>query len=409
MREFGERVTGTALLLLVMTGTGCSPGTPPEAGRPERTSPPRPARSAARQAPPILITPADGSRDVPPDGRVAVLARRGTLGRVAVRAGSEPVAGRLSRDRRSWRSRWTLPPGTAVTVVAAGKDERGARTSAASTFATLRPSGTFRVSDVAPRPGEVVGVGMPVIVTFDRPVARRAAVERSLELRASRRVVGAWRWTSPRQVVFRPRRLWPARQRVTLLAHTAGVRSAPGVYGASGDVTAFRVGPARVSTVDTRRHRMTVRVDGRPVRTVGISAGKGGRRAYTTTSGVHLTMGKGDPVVMSSAWMGVTDRADPRYYELKVRHAVRISSSGEYVHSAPWSAESQGRANVSHGCVNAPPDFARWFYGGSLRGDVVTVTGTDRALEWDNGWGYWQLPWSRWKAGGALGPLVVSR
>ncbi|WP_242906417.1 L,D-transpeptidase [Actinomadura terrae] len=403
MREFGDGITALALLLLL---TACSPGAPPSvAARPAQTQ--QPAPTAAREAPPITIAPADGSRDVPPDGRVAVVARRGTLGRVTVRAGSEPVAGRLSRDRRSWRTRWTLRPGTAVTVTAAGTDERGARTSATSRFTTLRPSGTFRVSDVMPRPGEVVGVGMPVIVTFDRPVARRAAVERSLELRASRRVVGAWRWTSSQQVVFRPRRFWPARQRVTLLAHTAGVRSAPGVYGASGSATAFRVGPARVSTVDTRRHRMTVRVDGHPVRTVGISAGKGGRLAYTTTSGVHLTMGKGDPVVMSSAWMGVTDRRDPRYYRLAVRHAVQISSSGEYVHSAPWSAAAQGRANVSHGCVNAPPGFARWFYAGSLRGDVVTVTGTSRALEWNNGWGYWQLPWSRWAAGSALGPRVI--
>ncbi|WP_131762357.1 L,D-transpeptidase, partial [Actinomadura fibrosa] len=323
------------------------------------------------------------------------------------RAGTAPAAGRMAADRRSWRTRWTLQPGTAYTVTATGTDG-GKRTAAAARFTTLRPSATFRISDVTPQPGETVGVGMPMIVTFDRPIGRRAAVERSLELRTVRRVTGAWRWTTPQQVVFRPRRYWPARERVTLIAHTAGVRSAPGVYGASGTVAGFRVGPARLSTVDARRHRMTVRVDGRTVRSVGISAGKGGRRAYTTTSGVHLTMGKGDPVVMSSAWMGVTDKKDPRYYKMKVRHAVQISSSGEYVHSAPWSVKSQGRENVSHGCVNAPPDFASWFYAGSLRGDVVTVTGTDRALEWTNGWGYWQLPWSSWLAGSALRRPVVT-
>lgn len=32
----------------------------------------------------------------------------------------------------------------------------------------------------------------------------------------------------------------------------------------------------------------------------------------------------------------------------------------------------------------------------------MTITGTDRELEWDNGWGYWQLPWEEWVKGSAL-------
>ncbi|QXJ26380.1 L,D-transpeptidase family protein [Actinomadura graeca] len=417
LRGFGEHGTGrrtpltagcapVVLGAAVMLTAACASGANGETGGhgpPGSAAPPR-------RTPPVTIEPADGTRGARPDLGVVVTAVRGTLDRVDVRAdgASRPVAGRLSADRRSWRARWPLRPGTAYTATTTGEDGRGGRTSATSRFSTLRPSATFRISDVTPARGEIVGVGMPVIVTFDRPITRRAAVERSLELRASRHVRGAWHWTGPRQVVFRPRRFWHARERVSLIAHTAGVRAAPGVYGASGHTTGFQVGRSRVSTVDALRHRMTVRIDGRPVRTVGISAGKGGRRAYTTTSGVHLTMGKGDPVVMSSAWMGVTDKKDPRFYKMKVRHAVQISSSGEYVHSAPWSVRSQGRENVSHGCVNAPPEFAGWFYAGSLRGDVVTVTGTSRPLEWNNGWGYWQLPWSRWVAGSALNRPVTS-
>ncbi|WP_131740721.1 L,D-transpeptidase, partial [Actinomadura roseirufa] len=367
-----------------------------------------PGAAAPRVQAAIAVAPAGGSRDVLPDEHVVVTAVRGTLERVTVRADGDaaPVPGRMTAGRRGWRTRWTLRPGTAYTVSATGTDGNGARTAATSRFTTLRPAGTFRIVDVTPRPGELVGVGMPVIVDFDRPIGRRAAVERALELRTTRRVTGAWHWVTPQRVVFRPRRYWPAHEHVALTAHTAGVRAAPDVYGAAGHAASFDVGAARLSTVDTRSHRMSVRIGGRLVRTAGISAGKGGRRAYTTTSGVHLTMGKGDPVVMTSAWMGVTDHRDPRYYKLKVRHAVQISSSGEYVHSAPWSVGAQGRENVSHGCVNAPPGFARWYYAGSLRGDVVTVTGTDRILEWTNGWGYWQLPWTRWVTGSALGHPV---
>ncbi|KAB2349423.1 L,D-transpeptidase [Actinomadura rudentiformis] len=396
---------------LVACGVGRErPGTPPALA-------PEEAPTQTRRPDTIRIAPVDGARQVRPERGVTVTTDRGTLGTVVVRAKGTRTAepGRLSRDRRTWRTRWALRPGTLYTVTTTGTDDAGEPTTAVSRFRTLRPDATFAISDVTPRSGEQVGVGMPLIVTFDRTISDRAAVERSLELRMSKRVTGAWNWVSERQVVFRPRRYWPAGQRVTLVAHTTGVRAAPGVYGApsatGGPYTSgFHVGAARISTVDVRRHRMSVRVNGVVVRKAGISAGKGGRRAYTTTSGVHLAMGKGDPVIMTSGWMGVTDPKDPRYYKLKVRHAVQISSSGEYVHSAPWSISSQGRENVSHGCVNAPPPFARWFYTQSLRGDVITVTGTDRPLEWTNGWGFWQLPWSRWVAGSALErPAPVQR
>jgi lipoprotein-anchoring transpeptidase ErfK/SrfK len=145
-----------------------------------------------------------------------------------------------------------------------------------------------------------------------------------------------------------------------------------------------------------------VPVTGRSVKTAPISAGKGGQRKYTTTNGVHAVMGKQSPVTMTSGWMGVTNKSDPNYYSLTVYQAVQISSSGEYVHSAPWSVGSQGRANVSHGCVNAPPAFAKWFYNLSRRGDIVKVSGTDRDLEPDNGFGFWQLSWAGWLKGSAL-------
>ncbi|GAA2586041.1 Ig-like domain-containing protein [Actinomadura fulvescens] len=396
---------------LVACGTGrARPGAAPGLGAGDQPGP-------TRRPDAIRIAPVDGAGRARPDRGVTVVATRGTLTRVVVRAKGDATAepGRFSPDRRSWRTRWPLRPATAYTVVGTGTGDAGEPTTAVSRFRTLSPAATFAITEVTPRPGERVGVGMPLIVTFDRAITDRAAVERSLRLRMSRRVTGAWNWTSGRQVVFRPRRYWPAGHRVTLVARTTGVRAAPGVYGAAtgtGDAytSEFSVGAARVSTVDVRRHRMSVRVNGVLVRKAGISAGKGGKRAYTTTSGVHLAMGKGDPVVMTSGWMGVTDRSDPRYYKLKVRHAVQISGSGEYVHSAPWSIRSQGRENVSHGCVNAPPSFARWFYDQSLRGDVISVSGTDRPLEPTNGWGFWQVPWSRWVAGSALKrPAPVER
>jgi lipoprotein-anchoring transpeptidase ErfK/SrfK len=190
-------------------------------------------------------------------------------------------------------------------------------------------------------------------------------------------------------------------QQVSFAAHLTGVRAAKDVYGVQDHTMRFRIGDANISRVNTKTHHMVVRRNGKRVRDVGISAGRGGSWSFTTTNGVHAVMRKASPVVMTSSWMGITDPKDPEYYKLTVYSAVQISSSGEYVHSAPWSVWAQGRQNVSHGCVNAAPEFAAWFYGISQRGDIVTVTGTNRALEWNNGYGYWQSPWKQWLQGSA--------
>jgi hypothetical protein len=109
---------------------------------------------------------------------------------------------------------------------------------------------------------------------------------------------------------------------------------------------------------------------------------------------------------MTSQWMGVTDKKDPRFYDEKIPFAVRISNSGEYIHSMASTVWAQGHQNVSHGCVNSPPAFAEWFFGWSYIGDVVVVTGSGRGLEPFNGWSYWQLPWKQWVKGSAAGKAV---
>ena len=318
------------------------------------------------------------------------------------------VSSRGPANHTSWRTRWTLVPGRSYAVRATATSPNGRTTTASSTFTTQPASQTIAISDVTPNAGETVGVGMPIVVSFDRAVRNKDQVERALEVRSTKPALAAWRWVSDQQAIFRTRRNWQPHQQVTLTAHLAGVRAASAVYGTSDATRRFRVGDANRSRVDVKAHRMVVVRNGKRVRDVGISAGRGGLWMFTTTSGVHAVMGKFNPVVMTSAWMGVTDPADPRYYKTTVFDAVQISSSGEYVHSAPWSVWAQGSANVSHGCVNASPEFAQWFYDISQRGDIVTVTGTNRELEWSNGWGFWQSSWGQWVKGGALGKSFMT-
>ncbi|GAA3809366.1 hypothetical protein GCM10022226_32120 [Sphaerisporangium flaviroseum] len=263
---------------------------------------------------------------------------------------------------------------------------------------TRRAPRGLGIQAIVPSPGETVGIGMPIILTFTGPVRDRAAVERSLEVRARKPVPGAWHWVSDTEVVYRTKTDWPPRQQVAVTARLAGVRVAPRTYGTADRTVEFFVGRRQISLVDTLTHQMLVYRDGRLARRMAISAGNGATREYTTTSGVHLTMDKDDPVRMVSPGRREGDRD---YYDLMIRHAVRISNSGEYIH-AKDNLWAQGRVNVSHGCVNARPDQAAWFFRSSLRGDPVIVTGTDRPLEWRNGWGYWQLPWGAWRKGSAL-------
>ncbi|UBU12763.1 L,D-transpeptidase [Nonomuraea gerenzanensis] len=346
----------------------------------------------------VQVWPPFDSKRARTDRGLVVKVQGGTLTQVLVYEGGEPVLGRLDDARTTWRTDWTLRPGSEYTVTATATREGAPATVAMGRIRTRAAARTFQVAGTAPLPGETVGVGMPIVIDFDTPIEDRAAVERALEVRAEVPVEGAWRWTTDTQVVYRTRRPWSARQRVTVTAHLAGVRAGAGLYGAIDSTFSFTVGRRQTSTIDTRTHQMLVLRDGKVVQRMAISAGMATTPEYTTTSGIHLTMDKGNPVRMISPGR---EKGDPGFYDLMIDHAVRISNSGEYVH-AKDNVWAQGRSNVSHGCVNARPDQAAWFYATSLRGDPVTITGTDRPLEWDNGWGFWQLPWEKWRQGSAL-------
>ena len=79
-----------------------------------------------------------------------------------------------------------------------------------------------------------------------------------------------------------------------------------------------------------------------------------------------------------------------------------MTYSGEFIHAAPWSVGSQGSENVSHGCVGMSTEDAGWLYSLTQRGDVVDVTGSDRAMELANGFGDWNLSWADYQKGSAL-------
>jgi len=93
---------------------------------------------------------------------------------------------------------------------------------------------------------------------------------------------------------------------------------------------------------------------------------------------------------------------DPEYYRLDVEYAMRVTYSGEFLHAAPWSAGSQGVANVSHGCVGMATENAAWLFDMTKRGDVVEVSGSDRQMTLYNGYGDWNAGFAEYAEGSAL-------
>jgi lipoprotein-anchoring transpeptidase ErfK/SrfK len=378
-----------AAVLLAALVAGCSgQGAPNTAG--SGTAVPSPS------APPVTmnVRPSDGSGKVRLDRQVSVAASNGKLTSVTVTtADGKPVKGWLADDGSGWRSSQKLAPGTRYTVTANGADSSGTPKSTTSTFRTLKPKRTASAS-FQPGNGWTVGVGMPVIVSFDRVVKKRDRVERALSVTSRPEVEGAWRWFSDQQVQWRPKKYWPKGTKVSVKARLKGVELAPGTWGTKTTTAAFRVGAAMVSTVDTANHTLTVRRNGKVIRTIPVTTGKPGLQ---TRNGVKVIMSRETSRRMDAATTG-TDPSDPDYYNILVHYAMRLTWSGEFLHAAPWSVGSQGRANVSHGCTGMSTANARWLFGNSKVGDVVVYRGSTQPLEWGNGYTAWDMSYKRWQA-----------
>ncbi|MFI0406175.1 Ig-like domain-containing protein [Actinomadura sp. 3N508] len=370
--------------------------------------------------PKVTITPANGEGKARPDNGVTVTAAGGALNQVSVKLKGTDVPGTFSADKKTWRSTWTLRPGGSYQVSATAAAPNGKSTTATSAFRTTRAVAATRVNNVVPSQNETVGTGMPVFVQFNKavPEKAKAAIERSIEISSSTPTEGAWRWLAPGEsfnglpsVVFRPQRPWKPRQKVTVTVHYAGLKIGDDVFGDRDVTRTFQIGDSHVVNINAKTHRATVKKNGRVIRTWGVSLGSGGDVQrdgvdhLLTTSGVHLTMDRSRLERMRPPGK---KKGDPGWYDEKVPWATRISNSGEYIHQNMDDPSCLGRRNCSHGCVRSPAEDAKWFYGWSYRGDIVTITGTKRSLAWWNGWGYWQLPFTKWASGSALGKPVTT-
>jgi lipoprotein-anchoring transpeptidase ErfK/SrfK len=244
---------------------------------------------------------------------------------------------------------------------------------------------------------------MPVIVQFDSAVttkARRAEVEKHLKVATVPVQPGAWGWLDDRQLMWRPEQYWIPGTKVAVSTRLHGVQTGDGKWATDDAETRFTVGPSMVSTVDMHAHTLAVRRDGAVIRTFPVSTGRPGPLTETR-SGIKVIIERDSSIVMDSATVGIP-KGDPNYYKITTKWNLRLTWTGEFIHSAPWSVNSQGTVNVSHGCTNMAPDAAEWMFNNSRVGDVVVFTGSTRVFEPTEGLGVWVYDYADWSARSAL-------
>jgi lipoprotein-anchoring transpeptidase ErfK/SrfK len=356
-------------------------------------SPAPPARPLA-----LAVTPANNARDVQPSGTVVVTATGGRLTAVQLTTARGILpAGTISPDGSRWTSSGVLAYGTGYKVTAEAVDERQRPKRITSAFTTVTPK-HLAYPSVVPLAGETVGVGMPIIIYWSRPVPSRAAAERLLKVTTDKPVVGSWSWVSSREVHYRPQVYWPANTHVTVDINVGRRDLGSGVYGETSRRVAFTVGSAVITKVSNASKHLTVYQDGKPLRTMPVSLG---RASMPTSAGISVVLVKFSQKFFDSASFGIPRDAPGGYYT-KVYWDTKFTFGGEYIHGAPWSVSQQGRRNVSHGCINVSTANAKWFYHLSKRGDIVQVIGTERAVRRGDGYTDWNVPWATWLAGSAL-------
>lgn len=361
----------------------------------EKASPPR------TTPPPVLglrTTPADGAKNVEPAKPIQVAATRGHLTSVKLtNPAGYKVKGKMDPAKASWSSAEPLGYSKTYTLTATGVGDDGRKRTQKSTFTTVSPTSQADL-EIAVGDGQKAGVGMPISIQFSAPIADKKAVEKMIKIRTSKPTTGAFHWFSDTWAVWRPKKYWTPGTRVSVKADVYAKNMGKGVYGASDQSKHFSIGPKVTMVADGKKETMVVRKNGKKVRTIPISMGKPG---HETPKGTYTVMSEAHNYTMDSSTYGVPSDA-PGGYRTKIDFAARMSSSGIFYHSAPWSVGQQGYVNVSHGCINMSTGNAAWLMDNeSNPGDIIEVRNSGGPeLEATDGWGFWQLPWKKWVSGG---------
>ncbi|MEU4239871.1 Ig-like domain-containing protein [Actinoplanes sp. NPDC026619] len=344
----------------------------------------------------LTVTPAAGKKDVPVSTEIAVAGGKVTTVALKDSAG-KAVAGALREDGSSWVPAAPLKTKTAYAATVTATTDGGATQTATTTFTTMGAPAHKTGTGLYLFDNHTYGVAMPVVVEFSPGIkkADRAAVEKRMFVQTTPSQPGVWSWTSSgTQAYYRSKEYWQTGTTLKVRIAVGGLPTGKGLYGDRDRSATAKIGRDLEMRIDNATKKMTVTQDGKVVRTALVSLG---RKSKPSVSGAMVVMEKKSETVFDT-----TDTDGAAGYQTEIQFAQRITWSGQYVHSAPWSVGSQGHTNVSHGCVNVSPSNARWLFDKTLVGDPVTVTGTGVKLAYGDGWTAWNVSWPEFVKGSAL-------
>ncbi|WEV27389.1 Ig-like domain-containing protein [Streptomyces sp. 71268] len=358
----------------------------------------------------IKITPKDGADNAGINSDAKVTVSGGKLSEVSMTsaAGTE-VPGVISPDGTSWKPSGQLERSTVYKIKATAQDSEGRKATENTSFTTVSPSNSF-IGNFTPEDGSTVGVGMPVSINFDKPVTNKKDVQSAINVTSTsgQEIVG--HWFSANRLDFRPKEYWKAGSQVTMKMKLDGVEASNGVKGVQDKTVSFKIGRSQVSTVDAKTKRMTVVRDGKKIKDIPISAGSAENPTY---NGQMVISEKFKETRMDGSTVGFTGKDGKGEYDIKdVPHAMRLSTSGTFIHGNYWGSDSIfGAANTSHGCIGLndakgagdPSQDGAWFYEQTILGDVVVMKNSpDKTIKPDNGLNGWNMDWNEWVAGSAV-------
>ncbi|MGW4696141.1 L,D-transpeptidase [Kitasatospora cineracea] len=346
----------------------------------------------------LTVTPADGATDVQPKDGLQVAVAGGKLTTVEVTdKNGKAVDGSISADGLSWKPAGQLTVGTTYTVTAQAVDPAGLVAASTTSFTTLTPAKTASTNDNIADNGNY-GVGMIVSVRFGKAIKNKDAVLGGVTVTGSDGTVAKGHWFGDSRLDFRPENFWTPGTKVTVKYRLKNVEVAPGVYGDIDKDEPFTIGRYQVSTVDAAAHTMTVDRGNGKTETVPITAGNDQNASW---NGTMVISSKEKVTRMNSAT--VSNVKGDEYDVPDVPHAMRLTTSGTYVHGNYWSS-AFGKSNASHGCIGvadakggSDSSAAGKFFNSSIVGDVVRIKNSKgQTVSGDNGWSGWTIPWSKW-------------
>ena len=393
LRSLLVALVGSTLLF-----SACSPGNTTPSNAPEKTTP---TASSTQETSPSPVAPAGAltitsSTDAAlPSDPVTLSLENGTITNATVTGPGGAVEGTFEKD--AWTPSKALELNTEYKLAATASDG----TTKEASFKTVSP-GSAETTFSLPYMDDNLGVGMPAYVKFSRAIPQeyRASIEKHAKVTVTPAQEGSWGWVSDTELAYRPKEYWKPGTKVSLDLKWLGVQATEKTWLKKDSSGTFSIkNVSRVIKVDIANYTTTVVENGEVVKTLPSTTGKEG---FVTRSGTKLILEKYDSLKMDSETISIPSGSSDSY-NLNAQYAMRVTWTGEFIHAAPWSVGSQGKANVSHGCVGLSTDNAGWLYEGTSIGDVVEFTGSDRKMEPSEGMGVWLYSWEEWKALSASG------